>query len=65
MGPLLNFHFGLQSFLRLVEALSDHSLFDVRTVATEATDAVLCVRNVAPAIFLRQRFAALHSITLF
>lgn len=35
------------------------------TAANDATDAVLCVRNVAPAIFLRQRFAALHSITLF
>ena len=65
VGPLLNFHFELQRFLRLVEALSDHSLFDVQTVATKATDAVLSVRNVAPAIFLRQRFAALHSITLF
>jgi Rad3-related DNA helicase len=65
VGPLLNCHFELQRFLRLVEALSDHSLFDVRTVDTETTDAVLSVRNVAPALFLRQRFAALHSITLF
>ena len=65
VGPMLNFHFELQRFLRLVEALSDHSLFDVQTVTTEATDAVLSVRNVVPAIFLRQRFAALHSITLF
>ena len=65
VGPLLNFHFELQRFLRLVEALSDHSLSNVQTVAAEATEAVLCVRNVAPAIFLRQRFAALHSITLF
>lgn len=76
VGPLLNFHFELQRFLRLVEALSDHSLFDVQSLAPRAatnpgdagavaTDAVLSVRNVAPAIFLRQRFAALHSITLF
>ncbi len=62
VGPLLNFHFELQRFGRLVEALSDHSLFDVQTLAA---DAVLGVRNVAPAIFLRQRFAALHSVTLF
>ena len=79
LGPLLNFTFELQRFGRLVDALSDHSLFDVQTVAVDAgrlsadpqgddagaTDAVLCVRNVAPAIFLRQRFAALHSIALF
>ena len=75
VGPLLNFHFELQRFGRLVDALSDHSLFDVQTLAKgpgpdaidspAATDALLSVRNVAPAIFLRQRFAALHSITLF
>jgi Rad3-related DNA helicase len=82
VGPLLDFHFELQRFERLVEALSDHSLLDVQTLAAvagkplmgpaadavdgpAATDARLSVRNVAPAIFLRQRFAALHSITLF
>jgi DNA excision repair protein ERCC-2 len=76
VGPLLDFHFELQRFLRLVEALSDHSLFDVQTLPARARatddgrrarrrDAALCVRNVAPACFLRQRFKALHSITLF
>jgi Rad3-related DNA helicase len=76
VGPLLNFHFELQRFLRLVEALSDHSLLDVQTLplgpaqpgtgtGAAARDVTLGVRNVAPAIFLRQRFAALHSITLF
>ena len=78
VGRLLNFHFELQRFLRLVEALSDHSLFDVQIllgtrtgVANEGReedadgDAALCVRNVAPACFLRQRFKALHSVTLF
>ncbi|HSW05339.1 ATP-dependent DNA helicase [Aquabacterium sp.] len=77
LGPLLNFFFELQRFLRLVEALSDHSLFDVQTLARErssagdvdadaaAADGVLCVRNVAPACFLRQRFRDLHSVTLF
>jgi DNA excision repair protein ERCC-2 len=79
-GSLLNFHFELQRFVKLVEALSDHSLFDVQTfvgtrsnvaldddgeAAPDITDAALCVRNVAPACFLRQRFKALHSITLF
>ncbi len=78
LGPLLDFHFELQRFHRLVEALSDHSLFDVQTLlgtrsgveavdeATgEVNDAALCVRNVVPACFLRPRFKALHSITLF
>jgi DNA excision repair protein ERCC-2 len=78
VGPLLDFHFELQRFLKLVEALSDHSLFDVQTflgtrsgievegeAAQEVSDAALCVRNVAPACFLRQRFKALHSVTLF
>jgi Rad3-related DNA helicase len=77
VGPLLDFHFELQRFLKLVEALSDHSLLDVQTflgtrrgiddgqVAQHWSDAALCVRNVAPACFLRQRFKALHSVTLF
>jgi Rad3-related DNA helicase len=78
VGSLLDFHFELQRFLKLVDALSDHSLFDVQTLGgtrrgaeadEEATpdgsDAALCVRNVAPACFLRQRFKALHSVTLF
>ena len=78
VGSLLNFHFELQRFVKLVEALSDHSLFDVQTflgtrsrleadgeAEQDGSDAALCVRNVAPACFLRQRFKALHSVTLF
>jgi Rad3-related DNA helicase len=78
VGSLLDFHFELQRFVKLVEALSDHSLFDVQTVvgtrsgmeavgeaAQDMSDAALCVRNVAPACFLRQRFKALHSVALF
>jgi Rad3-related DNA helicase len=78
VGSLLNFHFELQRFLKLVEALSEHSLFDVQTfagtrsgmetdggAAPDTSDAAVCVRNVAPACFVRQRFKALHSVTLF
>jgi DNA excision repair protein ERCC-2 len=78
VDPLLNFHFELQRFLQLVEALSEHSLFDVQRLPgthrgdedgaelpVDGDDAALCVRNVAPACFLRQRFKALHSVTLF
>jgi Rad3-related DNA helicase len=78
VGSLLNFHFELRRFQKLVEALSDHSLFDVQTVlgagidldaddaaAQGARDAALSIRNVAPACFLRPRLQALQSITLF
>lgn len=77
VGALLNFHHGLQRFLRLVQTLGEHSLFDVQTLHAGAdaetdedgkpgsTDVVLCVRNVAPAPFLRQRLKALQSLTLF
>lgn len=44
LGPLLTFHFELRRFQKLVDALSDHSLFDVQTllgagVAADAGDA--------------------------
>jgi DNA excision repair protein ERCC-2 len=71
VGALLDFHFELQRFVRLVEALSDHSLLDLQRPAeggegeAAADDALVSVRNVAPACFLRQRFKALHSATLF
>jgi DNA excision repair protein ERCC-2 len=77
VGGLLNFHFSLQRFLRLVETLSEHSLFDVQQTRSgrevddaqltdgNMADVVLCVRNVAPAVFLRQRIRMLQSMTLF
>lgn len=78
VGPLLNFFFELRHFLRLVEALSDHSLFEVQLSRGAASDsgadaeaepaprdAAVCIRNVAPCCFLRRRFEALHSVTLF
>jgi len=64
LGPLLQFHFTLQRFTRLVDALSEHSLFELHR-GEGATSSRVAVRNVAPACFLRQRFAALHSTTLF
>lgn len=93
VGGMLSFHFELQRFLRLAEALSEHALFEVQTTegparAAEAepdaepdaepgaepdamamadphTEVLLCVRNVSPAIFLRQRLKLLRSLTLF
>ena len=70
VGALLQLHFALQRFLKLADALDDHALFEVHTAAAADTSAgaraiTLGVRNVAPACHLRQRFAALHSATLF
>ncbi len=98
VGPLLNFHFLLQRFLKLVDSLGAHSLFELQTGQAGAGDMAegggsgagdshdagagrsgdtrsgkasshrelaVSVRNVVPAGFLRQRFAALHSSTLF
>ncbi|MEN9627567.1 MAG: hypothetical protein RJA10_794 [Pseudomonadota bacterium] len=77
VGALLNFHFGLQRFVRLADGLGDHALFDVQTLASHPAagdgdepapapaDAVLCIRNVSPAPYLRPRFQALQSATLF
>jgi DNA excision repair protein ERCC-2 len=38
-GSLLNFHFELQRFVKLVEALSDHSLFEPHRVSWRLVDA--------------------------
>ena len=70
VGALLGLHFALQRFLKLADALDDHALFEVHTAAaaegsTGPQAITLGVRNVAPACHLRQRFAALHSATLF
>ena len=73
-GPLLNFHFVVQRFLRLLEALSEHSIFDVQSLKTGSgtgnskpapVGVTLGLRNVSPAVFLRQRFKALSAVTLF
>lgn len=62
VGPLLDFHFQLQGFAQRVDTLAEHSLFDVQVTPQ---DTLLGVRNVVPARFLRPRFKAFHSATLF
>ena len=68
VGALLNFHFELQRFGRLLEALGEHSLFDVQQEPPEdeqgEADALVCLRNVSPAPFLRQRLKQLQHLTL-
>jgi DNA excision repair protein ERCC-2 len=79
LGATLDTHFELQRFQSLLDALSEHSLLEVQTSAGQglvgdegrddgaaaAADVALHLRNVAPAVFLRPRFKALHSVTLF
>jgi Rad3-related DNA helicase len=62
VGPLLDFHFLLQGFAQRVDTLAEHSLFEWQVTSQ---DTLLAVRNVVPARFLRQRFKALHTTTLF
>ena len=77
-GPLLTLFFGLQRFLRGVDTLGEHALFDVQResaepaaqagedgAAPDAAEATLSVRNVVPAPYLRPRFQALQGATLF
>ena len=63
-SPLLRFYFDALHFTRVHEDFGDHSLFDV-TLDDAPDDSVLCLRNVVPAPFLKPRFAASHTTTLF
>ncbi|MGC1175804.1 helicase C-terminal domain-containing protein [Polaromonas sp.] len=61
---LQDFFFEVLHFSRMAELLDEHSLFDI-TDTGETGGAVLCLRNVVPAAFLSQRFAAARSAALF
>ena len=69
-GPLLGLHFQALALQRLLERFGPHSLFEVQRGAAPGCssaepDASFGVRNVVPGAFLRQRWAAVHSATLF
>lgn len=76
-GPLLSFHFEALRFQRLIDSFGQHSIFDREIgVADEnafdgasdtsaAQDVTFSLRNVVPAHFLRLRFAACQTATLF
>jgi DNA excision repair protein ERCC-2 len=75
-GALQSLHFDILHFLRLAETFGGHSIFDVTladSAGTTATNtgnmnrqgAVFCIRNVIPAPFLEQRYAASRSTVLF
>lgn len=62
---LLAFYFDTLHFTRLAESFGTHSLFDV-TIADDAQrDITLCLRNLVPASFLKPRFLAARTTTLF
>ena len=62
---LLAFYFDTLHFTRLAESFGTHSLFDV-TIADDAQREVsLCIRNLVPASFLKPRFLAARTTTLF
>lgn len=64
---LQRFYFDALHFSRLAESFGEHSLFDIKkeTEQTSRPHSILCLRNVIPAPFLRQRFTGAHSTTLF
>ncbi|HEX4511833.1 MAG TPA: ATP-dependent DNA helicase, partial [Burkholderiaceae bacterium] len=63
---LLQFFFDVLHFTRLAESFGTHSLFDV-SIADDASEraSTLCLRNLVPAPFLKARFAAACTATLF
>jgi DNA excision repair protein ERCC-2 len=76
-AALLSVYFDTLHFSRMCDSYAEHSLFDISLVAVgerittgeiteiEPTDSVLCVRNIVPAPFLKTRFQAAHTATLF
>jgi DNA excision repair protein ERCC-2 len=80
-GELQRFYFDALHFCRVSELFDGHSLFDItKDVTTVAritgnrekcvskntrVNGLLCLRNIVPAVFLAQRFAAAQSTALF
>ncbi|HEV7816750.1 MAG TPA: ATP-dependent DNA helicase [Janthinobacterium sp.] len=61
-AELQRFYFDALQFIRLGESFGQHSLFDI---GQSAGGTLLCIRNVVPAPFLKQRFEASRSTALF
>jgi len=64
---LQRFYFDALQFSKLAEVFGEHSMFDI-TMDVKAggkMHSVLCIRNIVPAPFLKQRFDTAHSATLF
>ncbi|KPC49339.1 ATP-dependent DNA helicase [Amantichitinum ursilacus] len=61
-STLQRFYFDALRFTALADSFSEHSLFDA---TQDGRNSSLNLRNVVPAPFLRTRFAAARSVTLF
>jgi DNA excision repair protein ERCC-2 len=62
----LNMYFDAMHFVRIAERFGTHSLFDISlTTHRGRNSAVLCLRNIVPALHLQARFARAHSVALF
>ncbi len=70
-GALLDFHYRLRGFVERVDTLGEHTLVqclsesDIDEDVAPGSDAVVALRNVVPAPFLRPRWAALRGAVLF
>jgi DNA excision repair protein ERCC-2 len=66
---LLNFYFDALQFVTLADSFGPHSMFDITRSENRTSllheNTVLCIRNVVPAPFLKTRFEAAQSATLF
>jgi DNA excision repair protein ERCC-2 len=67
---LQRFYFDALHFSRMAEAFGDHSLFDITLSSGDSPrsnrhGAMVCIRNIVPAPFLKERFAASRSTALF
>ena len=62
---LLAFYFDTLHFARLAESFGTHSLFDVTFADDAQREITLCLRNLVPAPFLKPRFLAARTSTLF
>lgn len=66
-ADLQQFYFDVLAFLRLAEAFDTHSVLELaeHTGATGRGAVALRVQNLIPAVFLKPRFAAARTVTLF
>lgn len=66
---LLNFYFDALQFATLADSFGPHSMFDITRIESQFSilqqNTTLCIRNIVPAAFLKNRFAAAQSSTLF
>ncbi|MBI5926383.1 MAG: ATP-dependent DNA helicase [Aquabacterium sp.] len=65
-GELQAFYLEALHFARMAELFASHSLFDITLRQWGAKrSSTVCIRNVVPAPFLKPRFEAARSVTLF